>query len=72
MIKPHPVLAADTILAGMGCPESSPGQMYLLYDVSEDAVETELTDRPWDIRHFVKGKEGVPLPIVYTNLFYRP
>ena len=72
MTKQHPVVVSDSILANMNYPNPTPGQLYMLYDVSEDAVEPELVDRPWYIEPFVKGKNGAPQTITYTNLFYKP
>lgn len=72
MTKAHPTIVTDTMLAEMDYPEPTPGQMYMLYDISEEAVEVELKDQPWSIVPYVKGKKGAPLIVRYTNLFYRP
>ena len=72
MIKDHPVVVSDTMLADMYYPNPTPGQLYMLYDVSEEAVEPELIDRPWFIESLVKGKKGVPQTVIYTNLFDNP
>lgn len=69
MTKAHPVVITDTMLAAMDYPEPTPGQLYMLYDVSKEAVEPELLDRPWFIESFVKGKNGAPQTVLYTNLF---
>ena len=72
MTKKHPVVLSDKMLEEMGYPAPTPGQMYMLYDVSEDMVEPELVDRPWYIEPFVNGKDGAPQTVTYTNLFGRP
>lgn len=72
MTKKHPVVLPDKMLEEMGYPAPTPGQMYMLYDVSEEMVEPELVDRPWYIEPFVKGKNGAPQTVIYTNLFSRP
>ena len=69
MIKDHPVVVSDTMLADMDYPDPTPGQLYMLYDVSEEAVEPELYGRPWTIEPFVKDKDGAPIIVTYTNLF---
>lgn len=72
MTKKHPVVLSDKMLEEMGYPAPTPGQMYMLYDVSEEMVEPELIDRPWYIDPIVEGKNGAPQTVVYTNLFDRP
>jgi len=72
MTKKHPVVLSDKLLEEMGYPAPTPGQMYMLYDVSEEMVEPELVDRPWYIEPFVNGKDGAPQTVTYTNLFGRP
>ena len=69
MTKVHPVVVTDTMLAAMDYPEPTPGQLYMLYDVSMDAVEPELLDRPWFIESLIKEKNGAPQTVLYTNLF---
>lgn len=69
MTKAHPVVVTDTMLAAMDYPEPKPGQLYMLYDISEEAVEPELSDRPWYIESLVKEKNGAPQTVLYTNLF---
>ena len=72
MTKQHPVVMTDSVLSSMDYPDPAPSQLYMLYDVSEEAVEPELKDRPWYIEPFVKGKEGAPQTVTYTNLFDKP
>lgn len=72
MTKKHPVVLSDKMLEEMGYPAPTPGQMYMLYDVSEEMVEPELIDRPWYIEPFINGKNGAPQTVTYTNLFSRP
>lgn len=72
MTKKHPVVVTDKMLGEMDYPEPTPGQMYMLYDVSGEMVEPELVDRPWYIDPIVEGKNGAPQTATYTNLFYRP
>ena len=69
IIKEHPTIANDTAMAEMGYPQPTPNQMYMVYDVSIDAVEPELYGRPWTIEPFVKDKDGAPIIVTYTNLF---
>lgn len=69
IIKEHPTIANDTAMAEMGYPKPTPNQMYMVYDVSIDAVEPELYGRPWTIEPFVKEKNGAPIIVTYTNLF---
>ena len=69
MTAPHPVVVSDTMLSKLDYPSPSPGQLYMLYDVSEEAVEPELYGRPWTIEPFVKDKDGAPVIVTYTNLF---
>lgn len=72
MTKKHPVVLSDKMLEEMGYPAPAPGQMYMLYDVSEEMVEPELIDRQWYIDPIVEGKNGAPQTVIYTNLFDRP
>lgn len=72
MTKKHPVVLSDKMLEEMDYPAPAPGQMYMLYDVSEEMVEPELIDRPWYIDPIVEGKNGAPQTVIYTNLFDRP
>lgn len=69
MTATHPAIVSDKTLTKMGYPVVKPRTTYLLYDVSAEAVEDELKDRPWGIKHLVKGKKGVPQAVLYTNLF---
>lgn len=69
MTATHPAIVSDNALTKMGYPVVKPRTTYLLYDVSAEAVEDELKDRPWGIKHLVKGKKGVPQAVLYTNLF---
>ena len=69
IIKEHPTIANDTAMEEMGYPKPTPNQMYMVYDVSIDAVEPELYGRPWTIEPFVKEKNGAPIIVTYTNLF---
>ena len=57
------------IMAEMDYPNPTPDQMYMVYDVSVDAVEPELYDRPWFIDSLVKDANGAPVIVTYTNLF---
>ena len=69
MTKTHPSIVTDRIMAEMDYPNPTPGQMYMVYDVSVDAVEPELYDRPWFIDSLVKDANGAPVIVTYTNLF---
>lgn len=69
MTKAHPVVVTDTMLAAMDYSEPTPGQLYILYDVSEEEVEPELIDRPWFIESLVKRKNDAPQTVLYTKLF---
>ncbi len=69
MTKQHPDVVSCATLSEMACPAFMPGWFYLLYDVSEDAVEPELLGRPWFIESLVKEKGGVPQTVLYANLF---
>ncbi len=69
MTKPHPSIVTDKIMAELGYPNPTPDQMYMVYDVSVDAVEPELYDRPWFIDSLVKEKKGAPQTVINTNLF---
>lgn len=72
MTKQHPVVVSDSMLANMNYPDPTPGQLYMMYDVSEEAVEPELIGRPWYIEPFVKEMNGAPQTVTYTNLFCKP
>ena len=69
MTKPHPSIVTDKVMAEMDYPDPTPNQMYMVYDVSIDAVEPELKDRPWFIDTLVKDAKGAPVIVSYTNLF---
>ncbi len=69
MTKTHPLVVSDILLADMDYPDPVPGQLYILYDVSEEAVEPELIDRPWFIESLVNEKKGAPQVVLYANLF---
>ena len=69
MTKPHPSIVTDKVMAEMDYPNPTPDQMYMVYDVSVDAVEPELKDRPWFIDTLVKDAKGAPVIVTYTNLF---
>ena len=69
IIKDNPTIINEKAMAEMGYPDPTPNQMYMVYDVSIDAVEPELYNRPWTIEPFVKDKNGAPIIVTYTNLF---
>ena len=69
IIKDNPTIINERAMAEMGYPDPTPNQMYMVYDVSIDAVEPELYNRPWTIEPFVKDKNGAPIIVTYTNLF---
>ena len=69
IIKDNPTIINEKAMAEMGYPDPTPNQMYMVYDVSVDAVEPELYNRPWTIEPFVKDKNGAPIIVTYTNLF---
>lgn len=69
IIKDNPTIINEKAIAEMGYPDPTPNQMYMVYDVSVDAVEPELYGRPWTIEPFVKDKDGAPIIVTYTNLF---
>ena len=52
----------------MDYPKPTFGQLYILYDISEETVEPELLHRPWYIESFVKEKTAL-YKLLYTNLF---
>ena len=65
----HPMIVTESELTGMGYPQPTPGQMYMLYEVSKGDVEPELLDREWAIQSFVKEKDFAPIIVTYSNLF---
>ena len=69
IIKDNPTIINEKAMVEMGYPDPTPNQMYMVYDVSVDAVEPELYNRPWTIEPFVKDKNGAPIIVTYTNLF---
>lgn len=65
----HPIIISDSELFEMGYPHPTQGQMYMLYEVSEDRVEPELHHREWAIQSFVKNNNFAPVIVTYTKLF---
>ena len=71
MTGERPSIVADSTLAELNYPDPTPGQLYMVYDVSRDKVEKEIRDIPWwYIENKVSGKNGAPVVITYTNLFH--
>lgn len=64
----HPSAMSSEGISALGYPAPTPGQMYLVYEVSEDKVEDELKGRPWTIEGII-NKRGRPEVVYYTNLF---
>lgn len=69
MTKNRPDIITKEGVRKMNYPSLPSGQLYLVYDVSEDAVEPELKDRPWFIEQLIQEKGNKPFVVKYTNLF---
>ena len=66
----RPEIVTDKRMSQWHYPGPTPDQMYMVYSVSEEAVEQELKDQNWDIRHAI-NKNGAPGIDYYNNLVSR-
>ena len=49
-------------------PDPSPGQLYMVFDISSEDVEDELRERDWGCLEFVP-ESGAPVLVNFVNLF---
>ena len=66
----RPEIVTDKRMSQWHYPGPTPDQMYMVYSVSEEAVEQELKGQNWDIRHAI-NKNGAPGIDYYNNLVSR-
>lgn len=67
IIGTRPDIVTDKIMYQWHYPAPTPDQMYMVYHVSEEAVEQELKGQKWDINHAIR-KNGAPGIDYYNNL----
>jgi hypothetical protein len=70
IIGTRPDIVTDKIMYQWHYPAPTPDQMYMVYHVSQEAVEQELKGQKWDINHAV-NKNGAPGVDYYNNLVSR-
>ena len=63
---PHIVTAEN--MECDGYPEPTPGQLYMVFDISSENVEEELKDRDWGEVSYVPDN-GAPVLVNFVNLF---
>ncbi len=51
-----------------GYPAPGPGQLYMVFDISSDAVEEELAERIWNVENVIP-ENGAPVLMSFVNLF---
>lgn len=69
MTSDRPSIVTDAEMKEMNYPDPAPGQMYMVYDVSTEAVEPEIREIPWYIDNKIQRRSGVPIVVSYTSLF---
>ena len=65
---PYPQISTASALEAEGYPEPTPDQLYMIFMISEDAVEEELKCRDWSESKFAPDN-GAPMLMNYINLF---
>ena len=68
IIGPCPQISTASALEAEGYPEPTPDQLYMIFMISEDAVEEELKCRDWSESKFAPDN-GAPMLMNYINLF---
>ena len=68
IIGPCPQISTASALEAEGYPEPTPDQLYMIFSISEDAVEEELKCRDWSELKFAPDN-GAPMLMNYINLF---
>ena len=68
IIGPCPQISTASALESEGYPEPTPDQLYMIFSISEDAVEEELKCRDWSELKFAPDN-GAPMLMNYINLF---
>ena len=68
IIGPCPQISTASALEAEGYPEPTPDQLYMIFSISEDAVEEELKCRDWSESKFAPDN-GAPMLMNYINLF---
>ena len=68
IIGPCPQISTASALEAEGYPEPTPDQLYMIFSISEDAVEEELKCRDWSELKFAPDS-GAPMLMNYINLF---
>ena len=65
---PYPQISTASALEAEGYPEPTPDQLYMIFSISEDAVEEELKCRDWSESKFAPDN-GAPMLMNYINIF---
>ena len=68
IIGPCPQISTASALEAEGYPEPTPDQLYMIFSISEDAVEEELKCRDWSELKFAPDN-GAPMLMNYINIF---
>ena len=68
IIGPCPQISTASALEAEGYPEPTPDQLYMIFSISEDAVEEELKCRDWSESKFAPDN-GAPMLMNYINIF---
>lgn len=63
-----PQIETAEALAADNYPGPTEGQLYMVFSVSQEAVEQELQDRVWDV-HGLATDNGAPVLVNFLNLF---
>ncbi len=69
MTANHPDIITSEGLSRIDYPKPAKNRIYLVYSISEDAVEQELRDRQWPIIPLINEHGESPFVVKYTNLF---
>ena len=68
IIGPCPQISTASALEAEGYPEPTPDQLYMIFSISEDAVEEELKCKDWSESKFAPD-DGAPMLMNYINIF---
>ena len=63
----RPDIVTEKTMSMWHYPKPTPDQMYMVYSISEEAVEQEMKNQKWDIRNVIH-KNGAPMIAPYMNL----
>ena len=68
IISDCPQIATAERMEYDGYPEPTPGQLYMVFEISSDAVEDDLKDREWSTVDYASAN-GAPVLVNFVNLF---